>query len=590
MHASCNSSNHFCKNASENYEKSDSNNSLNNQPITPNSSQEIRSSQDITSQKTSIDNLDYWRLMSSNESNVGHILTENLIYDELPVFHSNLTPKTPDIPKSADYHQVYRHYFNKQQQHQRNSFDGSTNISKFSFNFMNESASKSTPNTPFKVSLNSDKNNNITEESSEEESTFVTKYNQFKSSFVNNSRITSCIKNWFYTKTGRRSSKESLTKANLADKPVRSKYSLTIDDKITKKQLQNLIKKSKKANKVRFNVSEQQNANNQIKQVKQALQAPQAPQAPQVPQAPQAKHKPLTPRPYNVEQFLFEQQRFIESQRQYRFGNLPPNPNPPTFTFAETHIVSSSPVHHQQFSYNSNKNLAKPMTKLEKKLAEVKKELLENRPLNKKNQSLTQKDSYGVEHYYCPSKVGFQKRHIPKLFRNSQNVQFPNSKLDDDLLKAEKQMLTKARTLSMEAKTDVCQSFFATWPTSSIIVGKLEDLTATEEEINRSLISSSYENNLNEDIEEVIKEWSIPSKDIRFDALLRQSRKGEIYKGHWHGDVLIYTFNKNKNTTSEEDMYQFRKEIAQLSKIRHENLVLFMGACVEPNNLAVITR
>lgn len=41
---------------------------------------------------------------------------------------------------------------------------------------------------------------------------------------------------------------------------------------------------------------------------------------------------------------------------------------------------------------------------------------------------------------------------------------------------------------------------------------------------------SSYENNLNEDIEELIKEWSIPSKDIRFDTLLRQSRKGEIYK------------------------------------------------------------
>lgn len=37
-------------------------------------------------------------------------------------------------------------------------------------------------------------------------------------------------------------------------------------------------------------------------------------------------------------------------------------------------------------------------------------------------------------------------------------------------------------------------------------------------------------------------------------------------------------------------MTQFRREIAQLTKIRHENIMLFMGACIEPNKLAVITR
>lgn len=52
--------------------------------------------------------------------------------------------------------------------------------------------------------------------------------------------------------------------------------------------------------------------------------------------------------------------------------------------------------------------------------------------------------------------------------------------------------------------------------------------------------------------------------------------------------MLIYTFNKT--ATTEEDMSQFRKEIAQFTKIRHENIMLFMGACIEPNNLAVITR
>ena len=449
MHTSClNSANHFCQNA-EAYEKSDSNNSLNLNSA-------VNSNQNI-SQKTSIENLDYWRYLSSNESNEAlstHNLTDNLVYDELPVFSS--------VPKSADY-QVAKSSNQKFRQ-QRNSFDCTSSSTKFSFNFVNET--KSTPTTPFKI--RHDKNNNIPA-LTEEMSSFSIKCNQIKSNLVGNSKLTSCIKNWWYTKTGRRSSKESLTKANLADKPVRSKYSLTIDDKITKKQLENLIKKNKKANKVRFNVSEQQQqSNNQFKPIPQ--------------------HKPLTPRSCNVEQFLFEQQRLIDSQR--KFSNLPPNPNASTLAYVQTHIVSSSlsPVHQQQFTFKSHYD-QKPLTKLEKKLMEVKKELLENKPLNKKNQSLAQKDSLGVVHVYCPSKIGYQKRHIPKLFRNSQNVQFPDdSKLGDELLKAEKQLLTKARTLSMEAKTDICHSFFATWPTSSMIVGKVEDLTATEEEINRSLM------------------------------------------------------------------------------------------------------
>ena len=448
MHTACyNSANHFCQNA-ESYEKTDSNNSLFNATLTtPNSSQ------DISSQKTSVENLDYWRFLSSNESTetLPHTLTDNLVYDELPVFSN--------VPKSADYHQAPRHHQAKQQ---RNSFDGTT-TSKFSFNFVNES--KSTPSTPFKVPIRPDKNNNqLAGGLEDEESSFVFRCNQLKSNLVgNNSRLTSCIKNWWYAKTGRRSSKESLTKANLADKPVRSKYSLTIDDKITKKQLENLIKKNKKANKVRFNVSDQ-STSGQFKPIPQ--------------------HKPLTPRPHNVEQFLFEQQRLIESQRKL---GMPANPNSNTLAYVQTHIISSSPVHQGQFTFKGSQE-TKPMTKLEKKLAEVKQELLKSKSLSNENQALSQKDSLGVEHYYCPSKVGFQKRHIPKLFRNSQNVQFADSKLGDDLLKAEKQILTKARTLSMEAKTDVCQSFFATWPTTSIIVGKVEDLTATEEEINRSLM------------------------------------------------------------------------------------------------------
>lgn len=232
MHASCNSSsNHFCQNGAENNdEKSDSNNSLFNNTV--NSSQDH-----ISSQKASVENLDYWHYLSNNlHQQSNDTLTDNLVYDDLPVFHN--------VPKSADYHQVAKRNHPSKQ---RNSFDATTSTTKFSFNFTNEQSSRSTPTTPFKTAIRHDKNNNIT--TLNEEDGFSSKLiNQMKTpGLSSNTKLTSCIKNWFYSKTGRRNSKDSLTMANLADKPVRSKYSLTIDDKITKKQLENLIKKNKKS-------------------------------------------------------------------------------------------------------------------------------------------------------------------------------------------------------------------------------------------------------------------------------------------------------------------------------------------------------
>lgn len=44
-----------------------------------------------------------------------------------------------------------------------------------------------------------------------------------------------------------------------------------------------------------------------------------------------------------------------------------------------------------------------------------------------------------------------------------------------------------------------------------------------------------------------------------------------------------------RRRSTKEDVEEFLKEVSVLSMIRHENVVLFMGACLEPPNLAVIT-
>ena len=61
-------------------------------------------------------------------------------------------------------------------------------------------------------------------------------------------------------------------------------------------------------------------------------------------------------------------------------------------------------------------------------------------------------------------------------------------------------------------------------------------------------------------------------------------------RGNWHGDVAIKMLNMETNLDHQAQLQAFKLEVAMLRKTRHENLVLFMGACMKQPHLAVITR
>ena len=44
-----------------------------------------------------------------------------------------------------------------------------------------------------------------------------------------------------------------------------------------------------------------------------------------------------------------------------------------------------------------------------------------------------------------------------------------------------------------------------------------------------------------------------------------------------------------ESTEDEATLEAFRKEVATFRKTRHENLILFMGACMNPPKLAIVT-
>ncbi|XP_071486124.1 uncharacterized protein [Diadema antillarum] len=83
---------------------------------------------------------------------------------------------------------------------------------------------------------------------------------------------------------------------------------------------------------------------------------------------------------------------------------------------------------------------------------------------------------------------------------------------------------------------------------------------------------------------ESLSEWTIPHRDLVYGRLVETGKMGNTFKGRWHGEVLIQT----RDSTSVK-VDEFLDEVSMLSMIRHENIALFMGACVDEGNLAVVT-
>ncbi|XP_031561524.1 uncharacterized protein LOC116297441 [Actinia tenebrosa] len=106
-----------------------------------------------------------------------------------------------------------------------------------------------------------------------------------------------------------------------------------------------------------------------------------------------------------------------------------------------------------------------------------------------------------------------------------------------------------------------------------------------EDSVKSSTRCSQSDQDSEDDIKKSLKEWKIPFKDLQFGDEVGASPKGHVFKGRWHGDIMIHTVKK----TAKQDLEEFLKEVSLLSMIRHENVVLFMGACLEPPNLAFIT-
>lgn len=85
------------------------------------------------------------------------------------------------------------------------------------------------------------------------------------------------------------------------------------------------------------------------------------------------------------------------------------------------------------------------------------------------------------------------------------------------------------------------------------------------------------------------EEWNISYSELTVGTRVGIGFFGEVFRGIWNGtDVAIKVFLEQDLTA--ENMEDFCNEISILSRLRHPNVILFLGACMTPPHLSMVTE
>ncbi|XP_073270471.1 probable serine/threonine-protein kinase SIS8 isoform X2 [Primulina huaijiensis] len=80
-----------------------------------------------------------------------------------------------------------------------------------------------------------------------------------------------------------------------------------------------------------------------------------------------------------------------------------------------------------------------------------------------------------------------------------------------------------------------------------------------------------------------VADCEIPWEDITLGSY------GEVYRGDWHGtEVAVKRFLDQDKIG--ESLEEFKSEVLIMKRLRHPNVVLFMGAVTRPPNLSIVTE
>ncbi|CAN6467949.1 unnamed protein product [Victoria cruziana] len=91
------------------------------------------------------------------------------------------------------------------------------------------------------------------------------------------------------------------------------------------------------------------------------------------------------------------------------------------------------------------------------------------------------------------------------------------------------------------------------------------------------------------DLETDCLDYEILWEDLIIGEQIGQGSCGSVYHALWYGsDVAVKVFAKQEY--SEEVIESFRQEVSLMKRLRHPNVLLFMGAVTSPERLCIVTE
>lgn len=83
--------------------------------------------------------------------------------------------------------------------------------------------------------------------------------------------------------------------------------------------------------------------------------------------------------------------------------------------------------------------------------------------------------------------------------------------------------------------------------------------------------------------------WEIDPKHLKYGTQIASASYGELYKGIYCSQEVAIKVLKAEHVSSEMQR-EFAQEVYIMRKVRHKNVVQFMGACTQPPRLCIVTE
>ncbi|KAK7859944.1 serine/threonine-protein kinase ctr1 [Quercus suber] len=86
-----------------------------------------------------------------------------------------------------------------------------------------------------------------------------------------------------------------------------------------------------------------------------------------------------------------------------------------------------------------------------------------------------------------------------------------------------------------------------------------------------------------------VEEFDIPWSDLVLKEKIGAGSFGTVHRGDWHGSEVAVKILMEQDFHAER-YKEFLREVAIMKRLRHPNIVLFMGAVTQPPNLSIVTE